>query len=162
MTDYVTYTIDLTSTPTSGTYSGTIGRVGFRAPWGVSNGSVVYWKDMTISGSNATVNITGNLSVTGNISGTVSSSTTASTATTLSTARNIGGVSFDGSSDIDLPGVNTTGNQNTTGNAAGILNTTPPSSATSTGTAGEIRWDSNYIYICVATNTWKRVALSSW
>jgi hypothetical protein len=42
----------------------------------------------------------------------------AATATTLHTARNIGGVSFDGSSDIDLPGVNTTGNQNTTGNAA--------------------------------------------
>ena len=41
----------------------------------------------------------------------------AATATTLHTARNIGGVSFDGSSNIDLPGVNTTGNQNTTGNA---------------------------------------------
>ena len=36
----------------------------------------------------------------------------------LTTARNIGGVSFDGSSDIDLPGVNTEGNQNTTGSAA--------------------------------------------
>ena len=120
MTDYVTYTIDLTSTPADGTYSGTIGRVGFRAPWGVSNGSVVYWKDMTISGSSGTVSIAGNLSVSGTISGTVSSSTTASTATTLSTARNIGGVSFDGSADIDLPGVNTTGNQNTTGSAATV------------------------------------------
>jgi hypothetical protein len=42
----------------------------------------------------------------------------ASTATTLQTARNIGGVSFNGSANIDLPGVNTTGNQNTTGSAA--------------------------------------------
>ena len=42
----------------------------------------------------------------------------ASTATTLQTARNIGGVSFNGSENIDLPGVNTTGNQNTTGSAA--------------------------------------------
>jgi hypothetical protein len=42
----------------------------------------------------------------------------ASTATTLQTARTIGGVSFDGSAAIDLPGVNTTGNQNTTGSAA--------------------------------------------
>ncbi|MED8246120.1 hypothetical protein Q5479_19290, partial [Escherichia coli] len=33
-------------------------------------------------------------------------------------ARTIGGVSFDGSANIDLPGVNKTGNQNTTGNAA--------------------------------------------
>jgi len=42
----------------------------------------------------------------------------ASTASTLETARNIGGVSFNGSASIDLPGVNTTGNQNTTGSAA--------------------------------------------
>ncbi|MDE0998470.1 phage tail protein, partial [Escherichia coli] len=34
------------------------------------------------------------------------------------TARSIGGVVFDGSANINLPGVNTTGNQNTTGNAA--------------------------------------------
>ncbi len=42
---------------------------------------------------------------------------TAATATVLETARTIGGVSFDGSANIDLPGVNTTGNQNTSGNA---------------------------------------------
>jgi hypothetical protein len=42
----------------------------------------------------------------------------ASTATALQTARTIGGVSFDGSANINLPGVNAAGNQNTTGNAA--------------------------------------------
>jgi hypothetical protein len=42
----------------------------------------------------------------------------ADTATALETARDIGGVSFDGTADIDLPGVNTAGNQDTTGNAA--------------------------------------------
>ena len=42
----------------------------------------------------------------------------AATATTLKTARKVGGVSFDGSADINLPGVNTAGNQNTSGNAA--------------------------------------------
>ena len=40
------------------------------------------------------------------------------TATTLQNARNIGGVSFDGSANINLPGVNTSGNQDTSGNAA--------------------------------------------
>lgn len=57
----------------------------------------------------------------GNFSaGTITATLTgnASTATTLQTARTIGGVSFDGSANINLPGVNTTGNQNTTGNAA--------------------------------------------
>ncbi|MCO8114596.1 hypothetical protein NI465_10470, partial [Acinetobacter lwoffii] len=42
----------------------------------------------------------------------------AATATKLQTARTIGGVSFDGTANINLPGVNTTGNQSTTGNAA--------------------------------------------
>jgi len=42
----------------------------------------------------------------------------AGSATVLETARNIGGVSFNGSANIDLPGVNTAGNQNTSGNAA--------------------------------------------
>ena len=42
----------------------------------------------------------------------------ASTAATLATARNIGGVSFNGSANINLPGVNTGGNQDTSGNAA--------------------------------------------
>ena len=42
----------------------------------------------------------------------------ASTATALQTARTIGGVSFNGSANIDLPGVNVSGNQNTSGNAA--------------------------------------------
>jgi hypothetical protein len=41
-----------------------------------------------------------------------------STATKLATARTIGGVSFSGLADINLPGVNTAGNQSTTGNAA--------------------------------------------
>lgn len=46
----------------------------------------------------------------------------AASATKLETARLIGGVSFDGTSDIILPGVNSIGNQNTTGNAATATN----------------------------------------
>ena len=42
----------------------------------------------------------------------------AATATTLATARTIGGVSFNGGANINLPGVNTAGNQNTSGSAA--------------------------------------------
>jgi len=37
-----------------------------------------------------------------------------------------------------------------------------PASASATGTTGTIVYDSNYIYVCVATNTWKRVAISTW
>ena len=48
--------------------------------------------------------------VTGDVTG------NADTATALATARNIGGVSFDGTANINLQ-ANTAGNQNTTGNA---------------------------------------------
>ena len=37
-----------------------------------------------------------------------------------------------------------------------------PASATATGTQGQIAWDANYVYVCVATNTWKRTALATW
>jgi len=49
--------------------------------------------------------------------GTLNQDTTGSAAT-LTTARTIGGVSFDGSANINLPGVNTSGSQDTSGNAA--------------------------------------------
>ena len=55
--------------------------------------------------------VNGALEVTGTITGNIA------TATTLATARTIGGVSFDGSANINLPGVNTAGNQDTTGTA---------------------------------------------
>jgi hypothetical protein len=37
-----------------------------------------------------------------------------------------------------------------------------PASATDTGIAGEICWDASYVYVCTATNTWKRSVLSTW
>ena len=53
------------------------------------------------------------------------------TASKLQTAVNIGGVSFDGSTNIDLPGVNTYGNQDTSGSAAKIDITNPTTDSTS-------------------------------
>ena len=68
-------------------------------------------------------NITGN--VTGNASGSSGSCTgNAATATALANARNIGGVSFDGTAAINLPGVNTSGNQDTSGTASIATNVT--------------------------------------
>ena len=58
--------------------------------------------------------------VTGDITGDITGDVTgnADTATVLATARTIGGVSFNGSANINLPGVNSAGNQNTSGSAA--------------------------------------------
>ena len=40
--------------------------------------------------------------------------------------------------------------------------TSVPSTATSTGTVGQIAYDTSYLYVCVATDTWRRVAIASW
>ena len=37
-----------------------------------------------------------------------------------------------------------------------------PASASATGTAGQIAYDADYIYVCVATNSWKRIPLADW
>ena len=93
--------------------------------------------------ANGGVDVTGNITVTGTVDGRdvatdgskldgIESGATAdqtksdidalgiaaSTAATLATARTIGGVSFNGSANINLPGVNTSGNQDTSGTAA--------------------------------------------
>jgi hypothetical protein len=48
------------------------------------------------------------------------------------------------------------------GNQINIATTQTPASASATGTTGTICWDASYIYVCTATNTWKRVAIATW
>jgi hypothetical protein len=48
------------------------------------------------------------------------------------------------------------------GNRLRIVTAKTPSSASDTGTTGDICWDSSYIYICTATNTWRRIAHATW
>ena len=74
--------------------------------------------------------------------GTLNQDTTgnAATATALETARNIGGVSFDGTGNINLPGVNTAGNQNTTGTSGGF--TAGSASNLNSGTLPDARFPS--------------------
>nr|WP_275269758.1 hypothetical protein [Citrobacter freundii] len=73
-------------------------------------------RPIIINNTSGAVTIGNGLNVTGGINGSLNGN--AATATKLQTARTIGGVSFDGSANINLPGVNIAGNQNTTGNAA--------------------------------------------
>lgn len=48
------------------------------------------------------------------------------------------------------------------GDSLRIATAKTPASAGAAGTQGQVAWDANYIYICVAPNTWKRAALSTW
>jgi hypothetical protein len=41
-----------------------------------------------------------------------------------------------------------------------IVTTSASPASNGTGTAGEITWDANYVYVCIATNTWARAALT--
>lgn len=43
-----------------------------------------------------------------------------------------------------------------------VTTPTVPASATAAGTKGDIAYDANYVYVCVATNSWKRSPLSTW
>jgi hypothetical protein len=75
----------------------------------------------------------------------------------------IGQAMKDGLGNI-IPAPLVTGNNKLVviGDTVGI--TTPRTPATSTAACyqGEISWDANYVYVCVANNTWKRTALSTW
>ena len=118
-------------------------------------------QNLTING-NATTAVGGTIVAT-SCTGNSATATTATTATTLATSRTIGGVSFNGSANISLPGVNSTGNQDTTGNSATattasrITVTSSAVTPTTTGSVGAINYYAGYVYICIATNTWVRI-----
>ena len=101
-------------------------------------------------------NITGN--VTGNTSGTSGSTTgNAATATALETARNIGGVSFDGTGNINLPGVNTAGTQNTSGSSASLSATL----AVASGGTNITSYTTGDIIYASASGTLAKLAIGS-
>ena len=122
---------------------------------------------------NVTGNVTGNLTgdvtgdvtgdltgnVTGNVTGSSGSTTgNAATATALETARTIGGVSFDGTTNIDLPGVNTAGTQNTSGTASGLSATL----SVATGGTGQTSYTDGQLLIGKTTgNTLSKATLTA-
>ena len=81
----------------------------------VVGAAVTTTKGLNVGGACTATSFVGD--VTGDVTG------NADTATTLATARDIGGVSFNGSASINLPGVNQSGTQNTSGTAANLSGT---------------------------------------
>lgn len=84
-------------------------------------------------------------------------------------------VGFLGPNDITSANIvwtlpNTSGNVNEflttdgTGNMrfTTAVSNTAPGSTSATGRPGTIAYDNDYLYICIATNTWRRVAVSTW
>lgn len=86
------------------------------------------------------------------------------------TSLGLGSIATQNADNVNIDGGTIDGaSVGSTAAAAGAFTTlkvtTPgsaPATATATGVKGEIRYDEDYIYICVATNTWKRSALAAW
>ena len=112
-------------TTSTGGFVGTLdGVVGGNSPAAITGTTIT-------ANTNFSGNLTGN--VTGNVSGSSGScSGNSATATVLAASRNIGGVAFNGSGDINLPGVNQAGNQDTSGTAAIATNVTVTDESTDT------------------------------
>ena len=122
----LTFTNYLTS---GGSYNGSTARTVSVAGTSVNTGNTLVARDISGDFTAGTVTLS-NLTVNNTING------NAGTATILQTARNIGGVSFNGSANINLPGVNIDGNQNTTGNAGTA--TTATTATNVVGTSGRV------------------------
>lgn len=58
--------------------------------------------------------------------------------------------------------VNFNGKLSMTGNTFRVATARTITNANDPGNAGEVCWDANYLYVCVASGTWKRTALSTW
>ena len=42
-----------------------------------------------------------------------------------------------------------------------VIGSNPPANITSAGTAGTVTYDADFLYVCIANNSWKRVALTT-
>ena len=71
-------------------------------------------------------------------------------------------VTVDPTGKVGIGTTNPTSALDINSNSIRIRNTKTPSSASDFGEAGETCWDPNYLYICVATDTWKRIPLDTW
>lgn len=73
-----------------------------------------------------------------------------------------GGVASKGAATVFLNAYNSGNVRVGVGGGRLQLSSNTPASSSAPCAAGEIAWDTNYTYVCVATNTWKRSAMASW
>jgi cytoskeletal protein CcmA (bactofilin family) len=126
-----------------------------------ATGNITTAGNLTVGG---TVQSTGNVIVArlisiGNVSGTnFSANGNAVVTGNVLSSGNITAINLVANSSINTQNANVF---NTLSVAGGIKQNQFTKLGNSTGQPGQIVWDTNYIYVCTATNVWKRVALTS-
>jgi len=63
---------------------------------------------------------------------------------------------------LSLGGPSPTAVLDVSSNTVRLRTARTPASSSATGNTGDICWDANYLYIAVATNTWRRIPHSTW
>jgi hypothetical protein len=116
------------------------------------NSNIHLGYSLNASGTAATNEIVIGTGMTGLGDNTVSLGTAA---TTLISGRNNGSIDL-GSSSAKFKDVYLNTGRVLTGNMSA-----PPANATAAGTIGDILFTTTHIYVCTATNTWKRVAIAT-
>lgn len=66
------------------------------------------------------------------------------------------------SSSVGIGTASATAALDVNGNTFRLRTNRTPATSSASGNAGDICWDSSYVYVCVAANTWKRIQLGSW
>jgi len=115
------------------------------------------------SGSSGSSGWSGGSSGTSGWSGGSSGTSGDGTAGTSGTSGATGtsGISNNYTYDVDFY-YDTTTDKLFTPNILVTSGMTIPTSTGVTGTVGQITWNSSYIYVCIATNTWRRATLNGW
>ena len=91
------------------------------------------------------------------IDGSFSAVTNGTSNITIANTNSNAAVSINGTSNVAV--FANTGFYTT---ALNITTSFTPASSSAAGVAGQITWDSNYVYVCIATNTWKRSPIGTW
>ena len=68
----------------------------------------------------------------------------------------------DGGGNVGIATTAPTSKLDINSNSIRLRTSKTPSSASDTGAQGQICWDADYIYVCVAANTWRRTAHDTW
>lgn len=84
---------------------------------------------------------------------------TASTNTTLTGSERL---RVDSNGNVGIGTTEPTARLDINSDILRLRTTKTPTSASAAGNKGDVCWDANYMYVCVATNTWKRSALLTW